>query len=101
MKFEINKCCYIHDRDEYRLDLFYLNLIPNSFSRGSYCILINRIMDDTEFELYTTYSHPYVMKWLKKFLERINVKYYLYKLNIRINKENLDKLTFFCKIYGV
>jgi len=100
MKYEIDTCNYIHDKDEYRLESFYLKLMPNNHSGGFYHILVNYITND-EFELYITYSYSYVIKWLKKFLKKINVKYYLYKLNVRINKENLDKLTFFCKLYGV
>lgn len=101
MKYEIENCNYIHDKDEYRLEAFYLKVIPNRYTSGSYCMSIHRIMGDTDFEFYLPYSNPYAIECLKKFFKKINVNYYLYKLNVRINKENLDKLTFFCKIYGV
>ena len=101
MKYEINKCYYIHDKDEYRLGLFHLKVIQNDYDKRSYRILVNRITDNIDFEFYLLYNTPYVMECLKKFLEEINVNYYLYESNIRINIENFNKLTFFCKIYGV
>jgi len=101
MKYEIRESKYIHDRDEYRLETFYLKIMPNKYGEARYCMSIHRITGDTDFEFYLPYNNPYPIECLKKFLKKINVKYYLYNLSIRINKENLDKLTFFCKLYGV